>query len=189
MDGKNTSQVSEGVKHLFVSLCRLHKSNNYDKFDSSNVHSKVDDMIHLDQKSIKKDEIKQVVSQHETIIKHDSTMNDLSEKLNLIISENQQLTSQLNEVLSKNKELEEKVNRLEDIPVVKLVPKSKDKKPLIISKDEYERLQAMREKIIALEAIYERLLTEETHDEALLTNYKERIELLKGKLREQVVKN
>ena len=184
----------------------MHRENNFNRYESSNVHNIVDNMIKKDHLEIYKPtqtqnaqtSRQQFTSQpskfasqpfqtaHQTQIvnkDHTSDINAISEQIKHISNSNQRLMEELNKMKSENDKLRGKMTEMENVRMVKLVPKKEGKQPQIISEEEFQNIQKLKNTIELLEKRYIDLEKDEQYDEKLLMNHKERIELLKDKLR------
>jgi len=171
--------VNNGVKTFFLSICRMHKQNNFNRFESFKVHNKVDDLIREERhEQVSGNKIIQIVNKD-----HTEEINTISGKIGELSDMNSKLMKQINYLANENSELKGQMHKFENVPVVKLVSKKEGKSPLIITKKEYEHIKELKEKIDVLEQKYDVLSKEEDYDDKLLLNHKERIEILKEKLR------
>ncbi|MFA6088276.1 MAG: hypothetical protein WC755_00300 [Candidatus Woesearchaeota archaeon] len=229
MDAEVEIKPSSSMKYFFMSICRMHRENNFNRYESSNVHSIMDNMIKKDHLEIYKPNQTQNVqsqnnqshnnfSQNNSIPKqnvatqssqsvkvfaqpsqsqihstenftrainkdHTNDINNISEQIKSISNTNQKLMEELNKMKLENDKLRNKFGEMENVRLVKLVPKKEGKQPLIISEEEFQNIQKLKNTIDALEQKYVELEKNEKFDEKLLMNHKERIELLKDKLR------
>jgi chaperonin cofactor prefoldin len=171
--------ISQSTKEFFLSVCRMHKENNFNRFESYKVHNKVDDFISKDKaQNNYEQKIIRVVGKD-----HTEEINNISGKIEELANMNSRLMTQINSLVGENSLLKGRMHKFENVPVVKLVSKKEGREPLIITQKEYTHLKELKDKIEFLERKYDTLSKEEDYDEKLLMNHKERIEILKEKLR------
>jgi hypothetical protein len=172
---KGNDLVSGSLKFFFLSVCRMHKENNFNRFESQKVKSRMDDMIKEEKKESHKVQIYSGQQVNE--------IKKISDRLESLSGANDELLRKINSLVEENSFLKSKMKTIDNVPVVKLVPKNPGKDAIIMSETEYRKLQDLKEKISAYEKLFENLQKEENYDDRLLLNYKERIEILKEKLR------
>ena len=174
MESETIPKVKESLKHFLISICRLHRQNRYDRYDATHLRNKLDDMIQKDTGLRRPIIARQPPSKE---------LEGVSYKVRELDDCNAKLVEQLKLIIDQNKVLQNKVNELERVRVVKLMPKDQTKKPLLISQEQFEYMQKLKNKINELESRYEKLARDEAYDEKLLTNYQERINIFKNKIR------
>lgn len=178
--------VSESLKHFLIAVAKLHKQTGFDRLDSSKIHNKLDDYIKNDKDKrtkVQRLEKEKLKEQQTVLSRQESLIKDLHAKINNVSLINRDLASKLKDIASHNELLHDKIKDLEEIRLVKLSSKDKTKEPKLMTEAQFENLKRLKEQMDVLESRYSQLLTDETYDERLLSNYKERIELLKDKLK------
>src|SRR3989344_9319351 len=84
--------VQESLKHLFVSLCRLHKQNNFNRYESIGLHNALDDYYHRTVSVPNMEEVFSESRRKKAPQEYDSVIHQMHERLNDVTKTNNELT-------------------------------------------------------------------------------------------------